>query len=105
MPGMNLDERAEIRQPRDFAQIGLPYFGRRREVADNLQRLRRRRLIARRNFHLPGIFHIDLHSGLLDDAANHLSARPDQIANLVDRNLHGVEARRVSRKSSRARRQ
>src|SRR5579871_112208 len=43
----DLNERAEIRQPRDFPEIGLPYFRSRRQVANNLQRLRRRRLIAR----------------------------------------------------------
>ena len=36
----DLDERAEIRQPRDFPEISLPYLGGRRDVADNLQRLR-----------------------------------------------------------------
>src|ERR1700722_7536377 len=89
----NLDERAEIREARDFPEISLPYFRGRRQVADNLQRLRRGRLIARRDFDQAGIFHIDLDSGLFHDAANHLSARPDQIANLIDRDLHGVEAR------------
>src|SRR5207249_4725788 len=29
--------------------------------------LARRRLIARRHLHQPGVFHIDLHPGLLDD--------------------------------------
>ena len=91
----DFDKRAEIRQPRDFAQICLAHLGRRGDVSDNLQRFLCRRLIAGRNFHQPGIFHIDLHSGLFHDRANHFSARPDQVADLVGRDLHRVEPRRV----------
>ena len=91
--GNDFDERAEIGEARDFAEIGLPHLRGGREVADNLQRLGRRLLIARCNFDQPGILHIDLDSGLFDDRANHLAARPDQVANLIDRDLHRVEAR------------
>src|SRR5262249_25908188 len=42
---------------------------------------------------LAGIVHVDLDSGLFDDAADHLSARPNQVADLVDRNLQCVNAR------------
>ena len=38
-PGNDLDESAEISQPRDFAEIGLPYFGGRGQVPNDLQRL------------------------------------------------------------------
>ena len=38
-----------------------------------------------------------LHAGLLDDAADHLAARSDDLADLVGRNGHGVDARRVRR--------
>jgi hypothetical protein len=34
--GDDFDECSEIRQPGNFAEIGLPYFGARRKVADNL---------------------------------------------------------------------
>src|SRR5208337_4918949 len=37
--GNDLDERAEIRQPRDFAQVGFADFGGCRQIADDLQRL------------------------------------------------------------------
>ena len=63
--GNDLDECAEISQPRDLAQIGLAYLGRRRDVADHLQRLGRRHLIARRNVDLAAVFDIDLDAGLL----------------------------------------
>ena len=98
----NFDERAEIGQAADFAEIGLPYFGRSRQIADDLQRLVRRNLVVRRHVDLAGIFHVDLHAGLLDDAANHLATGPNHVANLVDRNLQGVDTRRVSSKPSRA---
>ena len=91
----DLDERAEIGDPCDLAEVGLVELGRRREVADDRQRLRRRRLIARRHVHAAVVLHVDLHAGPLDDAADHLAARPDHVANLVDRDLHRVEARRV----------
>src|SRR5579871_184879 len=83
----DLDKRSEICQPRDFPEISLPYLGRRGDVADNLQRLLGRRLIARRHLHQTGVFHIDLDSRLLDDRPDHLSTRPNQIANLVRRDL------------------
>ena len=45
----NLDEGAKIRQPRNFAEISLPYFGSRRQVSDNLERLGSGSLIIRSN--------------------------------------------------------
>src|SRR5580700_10250435 len=72
-PGNNLDERAEIRQPRHLPQISLPDFRSRRQVANDLQRFRCRGLIARRNLHQSGILHVDLDPGLFHDAANHLA--------------------------------
>ena len=56
----NFDKRSKVRQPRDFPEIRLPYFRRRRNVSDNLQGLRRRRLIARRHLDQPGVFHVDM---------------------------------------------
>jgi hypothetical protein len=93
--GNDLNESTEVGQARDFAQVSLSYLGGRRDIANNLQRLRCGRLIARRDFHQPGIFHVDLDAGLLHDAADHFAAGSDQIANLVHRDLHRVEARRV----------
>src|SRR6266496_3689790 len=40
-PGNDLDESAEISQPRDFPEVGLPYFGRCRQIANDLQGLTR----------------------------------------------------------------
>src|SRR5580704_14514048 len=55
--GDDLDKCAEIRQPRDFAEIGLPYFGSRSDVADHLQGLCRRSLIAGRNVDLAAVLY------------------------------------------------
>ena len=93
----NLDKRSEVRQPRHGTKIRLPNFRRSAQVANNLQRPRRLLLIAGRNIDLAGVFDINLDPCLFNDAANHLPARPNQIANLVGGNLHSVEARRMRR--------
>ena len=46
---------------------------------------------------LPVVFDVDLHAGLLDDAANHLAAGPNHVADLIDWNLQGVDSRREGR--------
>ena len=89
----DFDKRTEIRQACDRSEVSLPYFGSRRQIADDLQRLVRRSFIVRSHIDLAGIFHIDLDAGLLDDRANHLAARPDDVSNLVDGNLQGVDTR------------
>ena len=48
--------------------------------------------IVRGHVDLAGVFDVDLHAGLLDDAADHLAAGPDQVADLVGRNLQGVDS-------------
>ncbi len=49
------------------------------------------------NLHAAIVLDVDLAAGLLDDAADHLAARSDQLANLVGRNLQAENARRVGR--------
>src|SRR5215470_15171366 len=93
----NFDKRTEIRQSRYRSQIRLADFGRGGQVADDLQRLRRRGLVVRRNIDFARVFHIDLHTGLLDNAADHLPTGPDQVADLVHRNLECVEPWRKCR--------
>src|SRR5581483_1599658 len=44
-----------------------------------------------------GVFHINFDSGLLDNAADHLAAGANKIADFVHRNLQRVKARRMSR--------
>src|ERR1022692_2214362 len=69
--GEDLDESAEIHQPHDLAQVGLAHFGHRGDVADDLERLVGCGFVGGRNMHGAVIVHVDLHAGLLDDAANH----------------------------------
>ena len=95
--GNDFDECAEIRQPRDFAEIGLPYFGGCRQVADDLQSLVGRSFVVRSDIDFAGVFDVDLHASLLDDGANHFAAGPNHVANLIDRNLQGVNSRREGR--------
>ena len=90
--GKNFDKCAEISQARDFAQIGLADLSCGGKVADQLQRLRRRSFVVGSNIHSATVFDVDFDAGLLDDAANHLPAGPDHVANLVDWNLQRVNA-------------
>src|SRR5580693_703876 len=46
-PRNNFDESPEIRQPRHGPKISLPYLGRSRQIADDLQRLIRRSFVVR----------------------------------------------------------
>ena len=81
--GEDLDERAEIDQPHHFAQIGLAHFGGGREIGDDLQRLVGRASIGRSHVNGAIVLHVDLDAGLLDDAANHLAAWSDDVADLI----------------------
>src|ERR1700691_2401517 len=93
----NLDESAEIHQPHHFAQVGLADLGHGGNVADDLQRVIARGFVGGRYMHGAVVVHVDLHAGLLDDAANHLAAWSDDVADLIGRNVNGVNARRVLR--------
>ena len=96
--GEDLDEGAEIDQPDHLAQIGLPHLGHGRDVGDHLQRLGGGGFVGRADVNRTVVLDVDLAAGLLDDAADHLAARTDQLADLVGGNGHGVNAGRVGRK-------
>src|SRR5215471_14413938 len=96
-PGNDFDESAELSEAAYFPEIGLANFGGRSEIADNLQGLVGRLLVVRGDVDLAGILNVDLDAGLLDDAADHFAAGPDDVANLVNGNLQGVDAGRVGR--------
>src|SRR5258706_464200 len=95
--GNDFDKCAKIRQPCDFAEIGLPYFGGCRQITNDLNRLVRRSLVIRSHINLAGILDIDLYTGLLDDRTDHLAARPNHVADLIDGNLEGVNAWGIGR--------
>ena len=63
-------------------------------------RLVGRGVVGRGDVNRAVVLDVDLDAGLLDDAADHLAARSDQVADLIGRNLQGVDARRVLATSS-----
>ena len=91
-PREEFDEGTELRQPDNLAQVGLPYLGHCGQIVDHPQSLSQTDLVAGSHVHAAGIVDVNLHAGCLDDAANNLAARSDQIANLVGRNLQCVNA-------------
>src|SRR3954454_15694220 len=91
--GDDFDECAEVSETRDFAEVGLPYFSSRCQVANNLQGFVSGGFVVRSYVDLARIFDVDLHAGLLDDGANHFTAGPNHVADFVDRNLQSVDAR------------
>src|ERR1700687_3815433 len=68
--GENLDERAEFHQPHHFPEIRLADFGNSRDVGDPLDCQLGRLAVRRVNLHRTVVFDVDLHAGLVDDAAN-----------------------------------
>src|SRR5580704_5556366 len=96
-PGKDLNEGAEIRQPRYRSEISLPYLGGSRKIANDLQRPVCRSFVIRSDVNLARIFYVDLYPGLLDNRANHLATGPNHVTNLVDRNLQSVNSRSIRR--------
>src|SRR5579863_5594949 len=83
----------EVCQPRDPSEVGLPDFGPGGEIADHLQGAVGGIFVVRYNVHPTGVFNVNFHAGPLNDAANHLAVGPNHVANLVDRDLQGIDAR------------
>jgi hypothetical protein len=92
----DLDEGAEIGNPLDFADVGLIQFRRGGQFLNDANRLGRRGFVGRSDVDAAVILDIDLHAGPLDDAANHLAARTDDVADLIDRDTDGDDPRRVT---------
>src|SRR6202789_3589015 len=89
----NLYKSAKLSEPNHLAQIRLSNLGHRCKVTDHLNRASQTIGIARGNIHPSRIVNIDLHTGRIDNAANNLAARSDEVANLVRRNLNCMNAR------------
>src|SRR5258708_5630212 len=92
--GENLHESAELGQAHHFAQISLANFRHGGEVVDHLNGFLRGRSVARSHVDFAGVVYVDLDAGLVNDAADHLAARTNQVADFICRNLQGVNARR-----------
>ena len=58
--------------------------------------------IVRGHVHGAIVLNVDLDAGLFDDAADHLAARSDDVADLIHRNLHGVRCGERTATSRRA---
>src|SRR6185436_2753524 len=82
-------ERAEIGDALYFPEVRLVELGRGRQLLDDRDRLLRGRAVGRRHVHAAIVFHVDLDAGALDDAPDHLAARPDDVADLVHGDLDG----------------
>ena len=96
-PRQDFDERAKIHDLAHGPQVHLADLDFLRETTDHLLRLIGRRFIHRRNRDDARILHIDLDPAFRDDAADHLPARTDHIADSVLLDLHRVDARREGR--------
>src|ERR1700686_2068230 len=92
-----LDERAELREADDFAEIGLAHLRAGGNFANQLQRVVATGATGGEDMHGTVFEHVDLYAGLLDDGANLLAAGADQVADLVRGDAELVQARRVQR--------
>src|SRR6266851_808957 len=92
-PGEDLNERAELSQANNLAQIRLSDLRHSRKIADHLDSSRQTIGIARSHIDPTRIVDIDLHASRIDDPANHLATGPNQVTNLVCWNLNGMNAR------------
>src|SRR5271165_3195748 len=91
--GEDLDKRAEIHDPDHFPEIGLAHLGHGRDIGDTLDGLVGGFAVGGENVHRAIVLDVDLDAGFIHDAADHLAARPDQIANLIGRDGQRVDAR------------
>src|SRR5688572_9845220 len=93
----DFDERTEIGDALHLAHVGLVELGRRGQLLDDADGFLCRRFISRRHVHAAIVLDVDFHARALDDAADHLATGSDDVADLVDRNLDGDDARRIRR--------
>ena len=82
----DLDERTEVGDALNLPHVGLVQLRRGGQLLNDRDRLLRRGAVRRRDVHAAVVLDVDLHTGPLDDAADHLAARPDDIADLVHGN-------------------
>src|SRR5579859_1294363 len=86
-------EGAEFRKTNNFAEIGLAYFGNSGKIADHLQSFGSSLLVIGGDVDLAGVIHINFDAGCINDAADHLAAGANEIADLIHWNLQGVNTR------------
>src|SRR5207245_7537710 len=92
-----LDEGAEFREANDFAEISLADFGAGGDVTNHRECGIASGSAGGEDMHGAGFEYVDVDARGFDDGADFLSARTDEVANLVLRNLQLEEARGVGR--------
>ena len=97
-----IHEGAEIDDLHHLALVDLAFLGLCHDLVDHVIGLLDRFLIGRGDLDDAVIIDIDLGTRNLDDLADHLAARTDHLADLVRRDLHGFDTRRVLREIARA---
>src|SRR5690606_25264154 len=93
--GQDLDEGAEVDDPLDHAVVGRADLGLGDEALDQPLGALDLLDVAAGDRNPAGVLDVDRAAGLLDDRADGLAARPDDLADLVDLDLHGHDPRRV----------
>src|SRR5262249_26073488 len=93
--GQYFDEGAEFRQSRHCSEIGLAHFDFRSDLLNHLPGSLGRGVVGRGYAHKSRILYVDFASGLIDYAANHLAAGSNNVAYLIDWDLHSEDSRRV----------
>ncbi len=93
----DFDKRAELSQTSNGAKEVLPTSA----VAVRSRMICNALLAEASSFeshiHVARVFNVNLHASLLDDGTNHLATGPDDVTNLVHRNLQSVNSRRKAR--------
>ena len=87
----DLDERAELGESHDLAEVGLTYFRDSRDVGDHLDGAGETIGVGRGYIDPARVVDIDLDSSGIDDAADDLTAGSDEVADLVGGDLDGVD--------------
>ena len=91
--GEDFDEGAELCEPDDFAEVRLADFRNSRDVRDHLDGAGETVGVGRGHIDAACVVDIDLDARCIDDATNDLAAGSDEVADLVGRDLDGVDAR------------
>ena len=103
LPGKICDERAEVHDARDGAEIRLADLDVAREVFDHLLGLLAAVAVRRRDEHAAVVLDVDLDAGVGDDLVDDLAAWPDDVFDLVGADLRARSSAARTRESSRAR--
>src|SRR6516225_5579955 len=88
-------EGAEVHHLDHGALVDVTDLGLGRDRLDPVDRRLHRVAVGGRHLHRAVVANVDLGTGLLHDLADHLAARADHLANLVDRDVEHLDARGV----------